>query len=458
MALKRMMSVVLITLMTMVFIVGCSSNNGNTNTGSENVSTGNEVADNNESTETVTLEFFTWLSEGTAKWEQILPKFYEQYPNIKVNVNILANNDDSHEALKKMDLAAASGQPMDIVMINDATGYAQRVNAGMLAPLDEFIEAEDIDYDAVYKASTKINEHYYALPGRLLTWFVMLNKDELDAAGLEVPTEWTWDEFIDYAKQLTNGEGPSKMYGTYLHTWIQYMTLAHINDPNNNTLLSLDYTEPNIDNDRIRKSLEIANQLQNVDKSAQSYANVISQKLAYRSEYFGEKAAMIPTGNWMITEAAGTETFPATFTTVFAPLPKYQESDENGLTVASVDYIGVAAKSEHPQEAYYFLRWLTTEGLMLGNMIPAWNDVDLNVLIEGILEGTPNPEFVDTESLKYVMEVSKPVDIITPPTFGSEVQSRYIAEVEKYLLEQQDLETTIANATNSIQEIIDANK
>ncbi|MEK3913271.1 ABC transporter substrate-binding protein [Paenibacillus sp. FSL H7-0331] len=406
----------------------------------------------------VNLKVYTWLSEETAHWSKIMPEFNKEYPNIKVDVNILSSKDDAHEAMKKLDLAAASGQQMDVVMLNDSTGYTQRVNAGMLAPLDDFLKTDGIDYDSEYKATTQINGKYYALPGRLLTWFVMLNKQKLDEAGLAVPKEWTWDEFMDYSKKLTKGEGPSKQYGTYFHNWMQYITLANVNNPTNNRIVTAD-GKVEINNDRIRKSLQIANQVQNVDKTAHSYADVISQKLTYRNEYFGGKAAIIPTGNWMITEAAGSETIPAKFVSVFAPYPKFSKDDPNGQTLATIDYIGVAASSKNPKEAYEFTRWFTTKGILASEaMISSWTKADLNKMIDGLIKTGKNPEMVDKASLEYVMNSAKPVKIVAPPAYISDAEKRYTSEVEKFLLDKVDLETTIKNAEKAVTDVVNTNK
>lgn len=44
---------------------------------------------------------------------------------------------------------------------------------------------------------------------------VYLNKNAIDEAGLKVPTDWTWDEFQDYAKKLVKGGGTTKRYGAF---------------------------------------------------------------------------------------------------------------------------------------------------------------------------------------------------------------------------------------------------
>src|SRR5262249_15870024 len=53
---------------------------------------------------------------------------------------------------------------------------------------------------------------------------VFYNKAMFDAAGVAYPpstadTAWTWDQFVDTAKQLTSGEGLEKVYGAYVAPW-----------------------------------------------------------------------------------------------------------------------------------------------------------------------------------------------------------------------------------------------
>ena len=36
---------------------------------------------------------------------------------------------------------------------------------------------------------------------------MLINADTFEEAGIEIPTEWTYDEFREIAKKLTHGEG-----------------------------------------------------------------------------------------------------------------------------------------------------------------------------------------------------------------------------------------------------------
>ena len=44
---------------------------------------------------------------------------------------------------------------------------------------------------------------------------MVVNKTMFDEAGIEVPTEWTYDEFLDVCAKLTHGEGSDKVYGVF---------------------------------------------------------------------------------------------------------------------------------------------------------------------------------------------------------------------------------------------------
>jgi multiple sugar transport system substrate-binding protein len=433
-------------------LVACGGNN-------ETIGNSTEPSED-KGTEQVTIKLHSWYQFEGDNFDKVIEKFESKYPNINVEFESLSEKSNANEYLKKLDLAAASNDQLDVIIFPDAVNYAQRVNAGMVAPLDEFIAEDGFKYEDEYKFDTKFNGKYYGLPGKYIDWMVLINKNHLDEAGLEVPTEWTWDEFIEYSKALTKGEGPSKRYGSYFQNWGQFFQLAQMNAPTVDNGLVTHDEKPNVDTDRIRKSLEILNQTQNVDQSATSYADVISQKLHYRNMYFGGQASMIVIGNWMIPDTAGgNPQIDVTFPTVFAPYPKFAEGDENGLTIANGDFISVAQKSEHKKEAYTFVRWLSTEGLLeSGKFISSWKKADMEKNLQDNVAAGTKPEMANMESLTRVASLSKGTPISGLFSYYNEAQNAYIAEAEKYLLGNQDLETTIKNAKKRVQEVIDANK
>ncbi|MDQ6422785.1 extracellular solute-binding protein [Paenibacillus sp. LHD-117] len=457
-----------LALSAVMALTGCAGNNGGNN--------GNTAGNGGASTapseppkagdEPVTIQLHTFGNEATYNWAKTVAAFEEKYPNIKVNVNVLSEKGDTQEAIQKLDLAASSGEQMDVIMFSDPASYAQRVGLGMVAPLDEFIAAEGYKVNEDYKVDTTLNGKVYALPGKFNPWYVLLNKTDLDKAGLEVPTDWTWEDFATYAKTLTTGEGAGKHYGTYFHGpqnggWMEFMKLALANQPDNTEFLKEDGTM-NFDNPLFRKTLELRVQMEKEDASATPYTDMLSQKLHYRNQFFNQAVSMIMIGSWMNTELGGTEQFPLNFDVAVAPIPKNDAADEGGYTMVTTDYVSVAESSKNKEAAYQFVRWYTTDGqIAQGKNIPAWNGVDqsqLESIIDIILSGTKNPEKVNKASLVNTLSNAKSSKIIPPVTYQSEMYKVINEEYEKLIYGQQDIDQVIAALNDRVQKIIDANK
>lgn len=388
----------------------------------------------------------------------IIADFEKKNAGIKIDF-VGMTEPTADEVMKKIDLLAASGEALDVFLMADARSYSQRAANGMLEPLDKYIEKDKINFAQEYKTDTKWNDKYYALPGTFSQWFVIMNKDHLDEAGLKVPTvDWTWDDYMEYAKKLTKGEGATKRYGTYYHTWPDYFLLGLWNQPGKNDLVWSDHSL-NIDHPGVRKSLEVRQKTEMVEKSAVPYADVISQKLTYRPLYFNKTVSMMAIGSWMIGEVGGTDQFPATFKTVFAPIPRNSKSDPTGHAMSSSNYLAIASTSKHKEEAWKFMRYFSTEGLsMMQKYMTSWKKEDTGKLLDAIIGQTKTPANVDKESLLYVLNNTKAVTLPPALPYQAETYKVYQEEVEKLLLGQQDIDKTIAAAKERLQKVINTNK
>ncbi|WP_413375819.1 ABC transporter substrate-binding protein [Alkalihalobacillus sp. 1P02AB] len=423
-------------------------------------STGTEGGESSEadndtnSDEPVTIRLHHWYNEEADNWDQVIAQFEEKFPHIKVE-SITPENNDANETMQQIDLATASGDQLDVIMVNSPANYSQRVNHGMFEPLNGFIEEAGMVYEDNFRVDTSVDGNYYALPGKYNMSFVMLNEDVLNEVGLSIPTEWTWDEYMDYAEALTAGEGQNKRYGTFFHTWDDYIRLATFNQPENSSFVKDDGVTSNIDSPLLRQSLEIRER-GHQDGSATPYSDTISMNLNYRSEYFSERAAMIMTGSWMISEAGGMPGEEASFTTAFAPYPKANAGDDI-TTPAGADFLTIYSGSDYKEEAFEFIHWYTTEGIVLqGKYLPDYLGADMNVVLDNLLESTYS-EKVNLDSLVHTLEVTLAADLYIPVPFISEVVTVYTNEVEKFLLEDQDIDITIERAHEAVQKVIDDN-
>ncbi|REK68561.1 MAG: ABC transporter substrate-binding protein [Cohnella sp.] len=458
---KKWLAGLLAGVLTTALLAGCGG--GNNEAGNSPAESGKP----SDSGKKINLRLYTHGTEENYNWTKTIAAYEEANPGVTVEVIQLSDKGDTAEAMKKLDLAAASSEQMDILMFSDAAGYAQRVALGMAEPLDDFI-AKDGGYkvEEEYKVDTHLNGKVYALPGKFNPWYVLLNKDHLDEAGLPVPTDWTWDDYAEYAKKLTKGEGSSKRYGTYFHGpqgggWMEYVKLMMLNQPSGSDFLKADGSS-NLDDPNFRRSLELRVRMEKQDKSSVPYSDMISQKLAYRTQFFNQSVSMLTIGSWMNTEIGGTDKVPLTFHVAVAPYPKNNPEDPIGYTPVTTDYMAVSSSSKHKEEAYKFIRWYTTEGqLVQGKNVPAWSKVpneDVAKIIDTILSSAKNPELVDRESLVRTLVASKASEIVPPASYQSEVYKAINEEYEKLILGNQDIDTTIKNCQERTAQIIASNK
>lgn len=459
-------SVLLSATMGLGLLAGCSSGDKDAGSTTPASASPGAAAASTKPKEPVTIKFHTHGTEAQYNWKQTLEEFTKANPEIKVELVTLSEKGDTNEATKKLDLAAASGEQMDVLMFSDPASYAQRVGLGMVEPIDAFITKEGYKVAEEYKVDTVLNGKYYALPGKFNPWYVILNKDHLKEAGLSVPTDWTWDEFADYAKKLTKGEGATKRYGTYFHGpqgggWMEFMKLHLASQADNVDFIKADGTS-NLDNPMFKKTMELRWRMEKTDKSAVPYADMLSQKLHYRTQFFNQSASMILIGSWMNSELGGTDQNALNFNVAVAPYPKNDKADKGGYTPVTTDFMAVAATSKNKEAAYKFIRWYTTDGLAkFGRNIPSWSKVkseDLGKITQAILAGTKTPDKVDKASLDAVLAASKSSKIIPPVTYQAEVFKAINTEYELFILEKQNLDTALKNMQDKVNKIIAANK
>ena len=167
------------------------------------------------STDGWTLRFYTDSGDHAAAANNFMQeKFKEKYPNIDVAVEFGAEG----YADKVFTMAAANNLP-DVMLTADIY-TAPFVDAGVLLDMQPLAEADDeIDISDAYESILGLgrvegNPGLYMIPLSLDNVQVYYNVDMWEAAGLELPTpDWTWDEFIEQCKVIQEANEGVKCLG-----------------------------------------------------------------------------------------------------------------------------------------------------------------------------------------------------------------------------------------------------
>ena len=176
----------------------------------------------------VTVIWYVRSNPDEQKWENevAIPDFQSKNPGISINLVVApwANFDT------KMQTMIAAGTPPDVWSHWGPSGFKDYVIRGLVADLTPFIQKDQFDLSDfepsvldIYKVDGKI----MGLPILTTGSFVFYNKDLFDAAGVKYPptnwddTSWTWDAFLEKCKALTRNSGdPSEaVFGCNLSLW-----------------------------------------------------------------------------------------------------------------------------------------------------------------------------------------------------------------------------------------------
>ena len=146
------------------------------------------------------ISFAIWDEVQKPVFDEIIEKFETENPDIDVDLQLTPWS----QYWTKLDAAMGSNSAADVFWMN--TYLPKYAEAGVLEPLDEYIEIDEInmdDYVSVLKDSYNYKDVQYCIPKGMDTVQVFFNKAIFEKYGVEEPqTGWTWEDMTDIAKQF----------------------------------------------------------------------------------------------------------------------------------------------------------------------------------------------------------------------------------------------------------------
>ncbi len=178
----------------------------------------------------------TVMIQTDAKQQTMYQKIVSPFSaaNGGAKVNLIQGGAGSTDIQQKLLLLISANTAPDIfwthVYIN-----AGLVSLGIPADVSSYM-AKDKSFDTsdIFAASMQdfnIANKQYAFPRETTAIVMAYNKTLFDKAGVPLPTEnWTWQEYIDTARKLTNGTGPTQVFGTagWTSTTVIYPAIVRV--------------------------------------------------------------------------------------------------------------------------------------------------------------------------------------------------------------------------------------
>ena len=159
------------------------------------------TAASTSSDEQVTLRFAWWGGDERANATmEVINKFMEENPNIKIEAEY-GSSDGYHD---KLATQLASGTAADIVQIDPET-MPSFVSTG-----DYFLDYKDYDFDLSnfdpnyigLRVNGNFDGKQLGLPTGIAGPALVVNEELAEKYGIDFNTQYTWDQFIEWGKQV----------------------------------------------------------------------------------------------------------------------------------------------------------------------------------------------------------------------------------------------------------------
>ena len=309
-----------------------------------------------EAEEPITLVYTRYA--GSIDYDlNMIDKFMEENPNITVEVNEVPGE----ESFNKLLLQQQGGQMPDVFWSHWVMAAA---TSEMAIPIDDYIEASggqafrDRFVSSAWDFVTWDGEAYGVQwrDGASITYF---NKKMMDAAGLEIPTEWTWDDLLSYAQAMTDADtgaygiglaGSATASATEWDFWpfllqaggsiLDEDNMAAFNSPEGVEALTF--------------MVDLVNKYEVAPPGTAS--SDINQLIDL---FVADKIGFWFDGPWYIGIMRGT--YPDAEVAV-APMPKYKTQG----SIAGGTAMCISSQSEHPEEAWKLIEYLTSDESLTG--------------------------------------------------------------------------------------------
>ena len=224
---KKIFTLCLAAVMLLSLLAGCGGNNGgktpdapdpavpdaSVNPPEPAAPSGDPVyIDANASELTGSVRFYTAFA-GENGTDALIQEFNSYYPNVTVEYEVYKNNSDGNVAA---DTSMMAGN-VDVILSYGVKNTANRWSNDLLMDITDRLAADNLDLVKEWGSDAyKYNGRVYAFPSGGLSIYVAVNTEKWNAAGLgEIPTAWTWDEYLDACRKLTerDASGSTVVYG-----------------------------------------------------------------------------------------------------------------------------------------------------------------------------------------------------------------------------------------------------
>lgn len=333
----------------------------------------------------------------------LIDAFTAKYPDIEVEYTRFVNDE---EGILKLDTALQGGVPIDVFFSYGVVDVVRRSQAGLAMDLTDMAREDDLASAFVQDEplSTLIDGKLYSLPTTHWPQFMVINQDAMEAAGIEIPFDWTVDDWHEIAQQF---KAAGSDIGSFHMPRIAPTSLG------GDYVYNADGTASNFADPLFRQELENFIAYED-DGSIFTQEQILAEQVGgYVQNYF--IAGMFPMyidGTTAFRFLTNLEEYPHDFRTTFRPYPAPVAGQEFWNPGVRGDDVQISSKSSYAAAAWTFVKFWMNEGALLmtpaGKVSPFQYDAGPSEELAEALMGPDREELFDIEAFEQTFFTPNP--------------------------------------------------
>ncbi|MCJ7617815.1 MAG: extracellular solute-binding protein [Desulfobacterales bacterium] len=394
-----------------------------------------------------TITYYLW---DDPTYKNIVEAFNASQDEVFVDAKIIPAADYDN----KLRTLLAGGAEMDAFMTKTAHDIYPMVENRYVEPLDDLIVKYNFDLSAMsaYELAYRIDGKVYNIPFRGAGYYTYYNKKVFEKAGVPTPDtyvekgEWTWEKFVEVAKQIATGDG--KIYGAVMYFWSLNQVSPAIQ---RGVQFITNEGKIDIDDDSVLYSFKMRKELEQA-KAIIPQAELKATKTHYSRAFWEGNVGMLLIGAWFPGQmlSARDGNLLKDYTWNDWALTRFPCNEPEYRTIDVPTFNCVHADSKKKDAAFKFIAWM---GGPEGAKVVAQN---------GFLPAVVTPEveeafvsvFPDKASLKYFLE-----DKVVMPhwlnKYGVGIENMLGPVMEEYLSTDMSDDQLKSLINEKLQEIIE---
>ncbi|HEX9739813.1 MAG TPA: sugar ABC transporter substrate-binding protein [Ignavibacteriaceae bacterium] len=340
---------------------------------------------------------------------KLVPEFEKRNPGIKVDVQQIPWT----AAQEKLITAFASDNTPDICQLGN-TWVPQFASLNAIIKLDDFIgNSMNIKKENYFEGiwgTNVIDSAVYGIPWYIDTRLIFYRTDVFKRAGYDQPPK-SWNELYDLCKRIKALYPGEDKYAIYLPTneWAPFIIFGL---QNNAELLKDNNSRGNFNSKEFKEAFEFLVKFHKEKLAPLGISQVTNVYQAFADEYF----SIYISGPWNINEFKKRMTGDLADKWSTAPMPSKTGEDYPGVSLAGGSSLVVFEKSEHKEEVWKFIEFLSEPSIQiefykliynLPAIKEAWEDSSIanNIYMKAFYEQfnhvVPTPKVTEWEQIAF---------------------------------------------------------